>query len=665
MSCGPPLTGWPVFLFGKLNTLSDIYSDLQERLRDLRSRIDRNPALAGELMPVVASLENAIAGLKQQQSQTAWRLRLLADGQRTLNVHVATIENSVIFGFLRRIGRPLIEWQSRIERLLRHFPFRRAAPADAPYELWLEHEQMAREPIPGQGRDSQHLRRQPLFSIVVRIRNPRREYLEQAIDSVLQQTDPHWELCVYTDDSGPGWVEKYLADLAIGEPRLRVFHAAGRPGALERGDYIAFLHQHDVLSPGALQRFAEALREGPADLLYSDEDRLNSQGRHVEPVFKPDWSPELLLSCAYIGHLLVLSREALNRAGGFRDGFENAEDYDLALRLSDHPSVVRHIPSVLYHARMPSDRTGPPESHAAGRRALEDTIRRRDWGALVEDGPSPNRYRIRWLPRQEPLVSLIVCSRSPALLAKCLRAIRKGTAYPRRELIVVQHVTGKDDAAMEKVITQYGGKRVRYAGPFHFSRMNNLAVRASSGEILVFLNDDVEPLVDSWLSDLVVQVQRPEIGAAGARLVYPSGALQHAGITIGIGDGCGHVGRGMYACRYWPWLDATRDVSAVTGACLAVRKELFDQVGGFDERFPVNYNDVDLCLRIVRAGYRIVYESAALLRHHECRTRRGGVALSERQQWYSCWADEVDRGDPFYSPNLTRMQEDASLRLEQ
>lgn len=644
--------------------LIDIYSDIEERLQDLRSRIEQNPALAGELMPVAAFLEIVIASLKQQRHETACRLRMLENNQRTLNVHVAAIENSLIFRFLRNIGKPLLEWNARIEQLLRHFSFHKAASADAQYERWLQQEQTAMEPIPGQGREVHHLSRQPLFSIVVRIQNPEREYLEQAVDSVLQQTYPNWELCVYTADSNPGWVEKYLGDLSIGEPRLRVCRSADRPGAWERGDYIAFFHQHDVLSPAALHRVAEVLQEGPADLIYSDEDRLNSQGRHVEPVFKPDWSPELLLSCAYIGHLMVLSREAMNRTGGFRDGFENAEDYDLALRLSDHPSIIRHIPSVLYHARMQSEQAGLPERHAAGRRALEDTIRRRNWSASVEDGPSPNRYHIRWLPRQEPLVSLIICSRSPALLAKCLEAIQKRTAYPRRELIVVQHVTGEDDAAMEKVITQYSGKRVRYAGPFHFSRMNNLAAKAAGGEILIFLNDDVEPLVDSWISDLVAQVQRPDIGAAGARLLYPSGALQHAGITIGIGDGCGHVGRGTYTCRYWPWLDVTRNVSAVTGACLAVGKQLFDQVGGFDERFPINYNDVDLCLRIMRAGYRIVYESTAVLRHYECQTRRGGVAFTERQQWYSCWADELDRGDPFYSPNLTRMREDASLRLE-
>jgi GT2 family glycosyltransferase len=642
----------------KVRYLIDFHADIEKRLQDLRSRIEQDPALAEELMPVVASLETVITSLKQQQRETAWRLRMLEYSQKVLNVRVEAIENSLIFRFLRSVGKPLLEWKARAEQVLRRSPFRQAPSTDAQYERWLLQEMPMDSP--GQGGDVHASSRQPLFSIIMRTRNPERKYLEQAVDSVIRQTYLNWELCVYPAESCPSWVEKYLQDLGASEPRIRVCHAT--EGSGERGDYVAFLDQHDVLSPVALHRVAEVLQETPADLIYSDEDRLNAQGRHVEPLFKPDWSPELLLSCAYIGHLMVLSREAMIRVGGLRDGFESAEDYDLALRLTDHPATIRHIPSVLYHARIQKEDGGERARHAAGRRALEDTIHRRNWMAKVEDGASPGRYRLRWLTQQEPLVSLIICSRSPALLAKCLEAIRKRTAYARRELIVVQHVSGDGDAAMEKVIAQYNGKGVRYAGPFHFSRMNNLAVQAAGGEILVFLNDDVEPLVDSWLTDLVGQVQRPEIGAAGARLLYPSGALQHGGVTIGIGDGCGHVGRGTYRCPYWPWLDVTRNVSAVTGACLAVRKQVFTDVGGFDDRFPINYNDVDLCSRILASGYRIVYDSSVLLRHYECQTRRGGVALPERQQWYACWADEVDRGDPFYSPNLTRTREDASLR---
>jgi len=641
--------------------LIDIYAEIEKRVQVLRSRVEQDPALAAELMPEVASFETLMASLKQQQHETVWRLRMLEYSQKVLNARVEAIESSLIFRFLRTVGKPLIDWRARAEQVLRRLPFHRTESTDVQYERWLLQE-MPME-IQGQAGDVAQLSRQPLFSIRLPVRNPERKYLEQAVDSVIRQTYPHWELCVHAAAPGPAWVEQYLADIGTNEPRIRVGRSGEPTDACDRGDYAVFFHQHDLLSPVALQRVAERLQDGPADLIYSDEDRLNAQGRHVDPVFKPDWSPELLLSCAYTGNLMVVSREAMTRVGGLREDYENAEDYDLVLRLTDHPATIRHIPSVLYHARTQPEPAGLRERHAAGRRALEDTIHRRNWTARIEDAASRGRYRVRWLTERESPVSLIICSRSPALLAKCLGAIQQRTAYARRELIVVNHVGGGGDAAMEKVIAQHNGKCVRYAGPFHFSRMNNLAAKAAGGEILVFLNDDAAPLVDSWLSDLVAQVQRPEIGAAGARLLYPSGTLQHGGITIGIGDGCGHVGRGTYQCRYWPWLDATRDVAAVTGACLAVRRQVFEEVGGFDDRFPTNYNDVDLCLRIRSRGYRIVYESSVVLRHDECQTRRGVVALPERQQWYACWADEIDRGDPFYSPNLTRMREDASLRL--
>ena len=202
----------------------------------------------------------------------------------------------------------------------------------------------------------------------------------------------------------------------------------------------------------------------------------------------------------------------------------------------------------------------------------------------------------------------------------------------------------------------------RSTGPFNFSRMNNLGARTATGEVLVFLNDDVTPLEPSWLERLVAQAQRPDVGIAGARLLYPSGALQHAGVAIGITDGCGHLGRGTFTPRYWPWLALTRDVAAVTGACLATRAALFRELDGFAEQFPVNYNDTDLCLRVRQAGYRVVYESGAVLRHTECQSRRGVVTLAERERWYDRWAEFIEAGDPFYTPHLTREREDLSLR---
>jgi hypothetical protein len=243
-----------------------------------------------------------------------------------------------------------------------------------------------------------------------------------------------------------------------------------------------------------------------------------------------------------------------------------------------------------------------------------------------------------------------------------LTSLDDRTAYPKREVIVVHHLGG-EASAMQAVIARHGAKHVPYTGPFDFARMNNLGAQAAEGEILVFLNDDTELLEPSWLDRLVAQVERADVGVAGARLLYPSGTLQHGGVAIGIGGGCGHIGRHTHISpRHWPWLEVTRDVSAVTGACLAIRAPLFHELGGFAEAFPVNYNDIDLCLRARIAGYRVIYEAGATIRHYECQSRPGVVTSEERDRWHDRWAKLAESGDPFYNPNLTQEQEDLSLR---
>jgi GT2 family glycosyltransferase len=262
------------------------------------------------------------------------------------------------------------------------------------------------------------------------------------------------------------------------------------------------------------------------------------------------------------------------------------------------------------------------------------------------------------------LASLVVCSRNEKLLRRLLTSVRNRTQYTERQIVVVHHAAAGQDGIKHLLSTMDDVKLVRYEGPFHFSRMNNLGAAAAAGDVLVFLNDDIEPLEASWLERLVAHCQRPDVGVVGAKLLYPTGALQHAGMAIAINDGCGHPGRGAYTTPYWKWTDMTRDVSAVTGACLALKRDLFNTLGGFDDAFPMNYNDVDLCLRARRAGYRVLLEARAILRHYECATRQGGVAAWERERWCRRWSAELDRSDPFYSPNLSRMSEDASLRSE-
>jgi GT2 family glycosyltransferase len=248
-------------------------------------------------------------------------------------------------------------------------------------------------------------------------------------------------------------------------------------------------------------------------------------------------------------------------------------------------------------------------------------------------------------------------------LKNCLHAIDSLTAYPVRETVVVQHKTG-DDTGMEKLLARSHCVRVVHAGPFDFASMNNRGAQAANGEVLVFLNDDVEPLSADWLKELLAQVQRPEVGVVGAKLLYPSGAIQHAGMAVGIMDGAGHPQRGTLGQGFWPWASVTRNVAAVTGACLAIRRRVFEELTGFDPLFPVNYNDVDLCLRARQAGYDVICETSAVLRHLESKTRVQGVTWQERELFHDRWASVLEQGDPFYNPNLTRRKEDCSLRTE-
>lgn len=576
-----------------------------------------------------------------------------------LEERLLAIENSRFFRLLRWPGRFSLGWRGRLGHWLLRSPLhplylklaRPRAVAGA-YQRWI-----AQEQVP-----SGKLRRHPLISIVMPVCDPRREWLEAAVGSVLAQSYECWQLCVCDDASREPWVTAYFESL--GDPRIQfvsspqrlgISGATNRAGELADGEYVGFLDQDDLLAPFALQAIAEALQDGDADVIYSDEDRLDENGMRVEPIFKPGWSPDLLLCCNYITHFLVSNRQALARAGWLRGEYDGSQDYDLVLRLTDGAAAVRHVPRVLYHWRKHAGSTAAetrakPYTHGAGKRALEDAVRRRGWDASVEDGPLPNTYRVRWPVSGASKASIVICSRSPRLAKRVVGAVGRMTEYRNREIVMVEH----------EIETGLPVIRVPYSGPFHFARMNNLGARRATGDILVFLNDDVEPLDRRWLTALVEHVERPAVGIAGARLLYPSGAIQHAGMAVGIMEGVGHPYRDTFGSAWWHWLPFTRNVAAVTGACLAIRRTVFEQLGGFDEAFPVNYNDADLCLRARETGYEVIYEPEAVLRHEECRTRTRGVRFGETELWEERWGEWVDR---FYSPHLTRTKEDASLQV--
>jgi len=515
----------------------------------------------------------------------------------------------------------------------------------------------------------------PLITVIVPVFQPNLSWLESAIDSIRAQSYPHWELLVVLDGSPGDAVLSYCRSLIQDEPRAQML--LGERGGISSacnlglnaasGPYVAFLDQDDTFERSALDHIAAVLRYEDPDLLYTDEDYVDREGRAQLPVFKPGWSPALLLSCMYLSHLLVVRTERAREVGGFRSLRDGAQDYDLVLRLTDTPRKVAHVPFVLYHRRQHPGSTAlnasaKPYTQDAGREALAEALARRKIGAEVYDRPSANTYGWADKNLRADAVSIVIPTRNPALLQRLLSSIvatRDGRGARIR--VVLHRSKGNTNEAIVTVARRFGAEITQFAGPFNFSSMNNLAASQTTGPLILFLNDDVVAQAEGWLNGLCAPFLRPEVGVVGADLRYFDGTIQHSGIVLGIGDGVGHAGRFQLGSPFWPWLGLTRNVSAVTGACLAIRRTLFEQLGGFDTRLPDNYNDVDLCLRAQQAGFEIVLSSASLLHHEEGRTRKMKTRLTERIALWTRWGKALREPDHFYSPNLSRRLERIEL----
>lgn len=565
---------------------TDPYRDLPEAPDPASSR--------EQLIELIGLLLADVDALKKTGRRRTAELAELED-------RLLAIENSRSFRILRWPGRLWLRWRSRI----RHGYGARLHNADNDYALWLgcECAPVAQAP--------EH---QPLLQVALPAATRQHAWSVPAVSSVIRQTYSNWVLNINATAADPE-----LEALARADRRIQFDD--GVPAG-----YVAFLGEHDRLAPAALWTIAQAIVEHNADLVYTDEDHLDRQGRRHNPVFKPAWSPDLVRHTAYPGGLTVVRRELLDRVGWRPEESES----DLIPRLAGHVSTVVHIPQVLYHRQKP----------------------------VRQVQPSPAECPI---VSPEIKASIIICSRNAGLLGRCLDGIERNTSHANREIVVVQHHTGHDDA-MRRLLENSGATCVPWTEGFHFAAMNNLGAASAQGDVLVFLNDDVQPLTADWLTRLIAATRRPQIGIAGAMLIYKSGAIQHAGIAIGVMQATGHPCRDTFGSPYWKWTNFPRDVSAVTGACMAIRASVFRQLGGFDNAFPVNYNDVDLCLRARQAGYRVVMEPAALLRHDESRTRQPGIHFQERETLEKRWAEWLDDGDPFYTPHLDPGNEAATLR---
>jgi glycosyltransferase involved in cell wall biosynthesis len=531
----------------------------------------------------------------------------------------------------------------------------------------------------------------PLISIILPVYNVESRWLEAAIQSVMQQIYPYWELCIA--DDGSTRAETLATLRQINDPRCKVNllnRNQGIAGAsntaltLATGDYIAFLDHDDELTSDALYQVVKAINAHDPDLIYSDEDKLSLEGYHLEPHFKPDYSPDLILSTNYICHFSVYRKVLLDKfaADGIyvRPGFEGSQDHDLILRALDHTDRVYHIPRILYHWRMIPGSTAArydSKNHAweAGRRAVEDTLRRRNIAGEALLGQHAGTYLVKRTIQGQPLISILLPFRDqPNLLRQCLDSILEKTTYPHFELLGISNNSVEPEtlALMEHYTA--GDRRIRflsYDKPFNYAAINNFAAAQAVGEHLLLLNNDTTIITPDWLEVLLEHSQRPEVGAVGAKLHYPDDTVQHGGVIVGVGGIAGHAHKNFprHQPGYFTRLCLIQNLSAVTAACLMVKKSLYTQVRGMDEQhLAVAFNDVDFCLRLREQGYLNVFTPYCELYHHESKTRGYEDTPQKRQRFAKEIAYIQQRhaailrdGDPYYNPNLPLDRDDFGM----
>lgn len=579
-----------------------------------------------------------------------------------------------------------------IKRRLQEKALVRNDPAGHDYRHWLAtYDSLGPEEVTLIRRHIATMASPPLISILMPTFNTPEAWLRQAIHSVCCQLYPHWELCIADDASTMAHVKRIIEEFRASEPRIKVVYrpvnghiSAASNSALEMatGAFVALLDHDDELAEHALYRVAAELLEHPeADLLYSDEDKIDEHGQRFSPYFKSDWNIDLFYSHNLITHLGVYRSSRVREIGGFRQGFEGAQDYDLALRMIEgsDPDRIRHIPAVLYHWRAIAGSTAlnPQQkdyAELAARRAIQAHFDRTGSPARIEAGPSAGLHRARYpLSDDSPLISIIIPTRDGhQLLAKCLEGLQQGTDYPKLQIIIADNrTTCRTTKRLFQQAAARGCRILPCDVDFNFSQINNLAVAASAGELVCFLNNDIEVIDPAWLSEMASHALRPEIGAVGAKLYYPDWRLQHAGVILGLGAdriaGVPHHGSERGDLGYNGKAVLLQNFSAVTAACMVMRRDVFDQVGGFDENLKVAFNDVDLCLRVVRAGYRVLWTPYAELFHHESASRgyedtpqKRARFLREAEYMRQKWGLQL-LTDPFYNPNLSLDRPDFAL----
>ena len=531
---------------------------------------------------------------------------------------------------------------------------------------------------------------EPKISIVIPLFNTPEKYLKELIDSVVAQSYGNWELCLADGSTSPktgAYIKKHYGS----ESRIvyrKIEENLGIAGntnfaiSMGIGEFMMFCDHDDVVAPNALFECVKAINENPkTDIVYTDEDLINSDGIvHSSPRFKPDFNFDFLRSINYICHIFMVRKSLIDRVGMLRKEYDGAQDYDFILRCCEQTEHIAHVPKVLYHWRAHDNSTaGNPESKQyavdAGKRALEEHYRRMGYDAVVENTGIFIVYRTIMKVQGNPKVSVIILNKDHREdLEKCVVSIEEKTDYPNYEIIVVENNSELPEtfAFYEELQRRYSNvKVVTWDGPFNYSAINNYGAEYATGDYYLMLNNDIEVISPSWMSEMLGYCQREDVGIVGAKLYYSDDTVQHAGVVVGVGGFAGHILTRFRKGEtgYFGRLVTIQDTSAVTAACLMIKKSIYQLIGGFDEEFVVALNDIDLCLKVRALGQLVVFNPYAELYHYESKSRgfedtpeKKARFKKEIKRFREKWGEILSKGDPYYNPNLTLVRGDCSIR---
>lgn len=564
----------------------------------------------------------------------------------------------------------------------------RFEPEEVPYGPW--YEAYVPDETELEKQRQHHFEYSPLISVAVPAYRTPERFLIQMIESLIAQTYGNWELCIANGSPEDTAMKTVLEKYTKKDSRIRVSELTENKGiagntnaALEmaQGEFVGLLDHDDLLAPNALYEIALALgRDRALDAVYTDEDKVTTElDEHFQPHLKPDFNLDLLRSNNYICHFFVVRRSIVQKIGGFRQEFDGAQDHDFIFRCIETAEKVGHIPEILYHWRTHKASTADnPASKMyafdAGKRAIEAHLKRTGTEGTVSHTPDLGFFRVKYPVQGQPLVSIIIPNKDEKeTLKACIDSIREKTEYPNYEIIIVENNSTTDEIFQYyKELSQDPRIRLlRWKKEFNYSAINNYGVRHANGEYLLFLNNDVTVITPGWIRELLGVCQRPEVGAAGVKLIYPDDTIQHAGCVIGLGGIAGHMFVDMPANRtgYLHKASILQDMSAVTAACMMMKRTVFEEAGGFTEKLSVAFNDVDLCLKVRKNHKLIVYDPYVQLYHMESKTRGAEDnkekvrRFQEEIEYMRCqWIDILKKGDPYYNKNLSLTKWNYSLR---